>query len=101
MNFGDAIKAIIDGKMVTRSSWKDFEAGTLFIFQTVGDTVPKDFIPKFVSLPDGVKKYLGKVGADVVFEPSITSYDLDGKMHPGWQATVVDIMATDWEIFEP
>lgn len=95
MNFGEAIQAMNDGKMVSRSGWN---GKNMFVYKTVGNTVSKDFIPKFASLPDSVKNFLEAKGADVVFHPSITMYTAQGEMQPGWLASQADILADDWGI---
>lgn len=97
MNFGQAIEALNQGNMVSRSGWNGKH---MFVYKTVGNTVSKDFIPKFASLPDKVKSFLGKKGADVVFHPSITMYTAQGEMQPGWLASQADILAEDWGIVE-
>lgn len=97
MNFGEAISALNNGQMVSRSGWN---GKGMFVYKTVGNTVSKDFIPKFASLPDSVKEFLGKKGEDVVFNPSITMYTATGEMQPGWLASQADILAEDWGIVE-
>jgi hypothetical protein len=97
MNFGEAIAALNSGKMVSRSGWND---KGMFIYKTVGNTVSKDFIPKFASLPDGVKSFLQKKDADVVFQPSFTMYTAAGEMQPGWLASQSDMLAEDWDVVE-
>lgn len=97
MDFGQAIAAMNDGKMVSRSGWN---GKNMFVYKTVGNTVSKDFIPKFASLPQSVKDFLGKKDADVVFHPSITMYTAAGEMQPGWLASQSDILAEDWGIVE-
>lgn len=97
MNFGEAIAALKDGKMVSRSGWN---GKNMFVYQTVGNTVSKDFIPKFASLPQSVKDFLTAKGEDVVFHPSITMYTATGEMQPGWLASQADILAEDWGIIE-
>lgn len=97
MNFGQAIQALNDGKMVSRSGWN---GKGMFVFKTVGNTVDKDFIPKFASLPQSVKDFLQKKNADVVFHPSITMYTATGEMQPGWLASQSDILSDDWDIIE-
>lgn len=79
MNFGEAIAAMNDGKMV-------------------GNTVSKEFIPKFASLPQSVKDFLLTKDADVVFHSSITMYTAAGEMQPGWLASQSDMLADDWGI---
>lgn len=97
MNFGEAIAAMNDGKRVSRSGWN---GKNMFVYKTVGNTVSKDFIPKFASLPQSVKDFLEAKGEDVVFHASITMYTAAGEMQPGWLASQSDILADDWGIVE-
>tara|TARA_R110000868_G_scaffold194416_1_gene439838 strand:- start:418 stop:726 length:309 start_codon:yes stop_codon:yes gene_type:complete len=97
MNFGQAIEAMNNGKMVSRSGWN---GKNMFIYKTVGNTVSADFIPKFASLPDSVKEFLEVRKMDVVFLPSITMYTATGEMQPGWLASQSDILAEDWGIVD-
>lgn len=98
MNFGEALQALKDGHMVARAGWN---GKGMFVYQTVGNTVSKDFIPKFASLPASVKEFLAKKDADVVFNSSITMYTATGEMQPGWLASQSDILSEDWGIVEP
>lgn len=68
----------------------------MFIYKTVGNTVSKDFIPKFASLLVSVKTFLEQKGADVVFQSSLTMYTAAGEMQPGWLASQSDMLADDW-----
>lgn len=95
MNFGQAIEAMNAGKMVSRSGWN---GKGMFVYKTVGNTVSKDFIPKFASLPATVKEFLTTKDDDVIFNPSITMYTATGEMQPGWLASQSDILAEDWDI---
>lgn len=97
MNFPQAIEALNEGKIVSRSGWN---GKNMFIYKTIGNTVDKDFIPKFTSLPQSVKDFLSKKGEDVVFRPSITMYTAAGEMQAGWLPSQADIFAEDWGIFE-
>lgn len=83
--------------MVARAGWN---GKGMFVYQTVGNTVSKDFIPKFASLPQSVKDFLAKKDADVVFHSSITMYTATGEMQPGWLASQADILSEDWGIIE-
>lgn len=98
MNFGNAIVALNNGNMVARSGWN---GKGMFIYKTVGNTVQKDFIPKFASLPSTVKEFLAKKDADVVFQASLTMYTAAGEMQPGWLASQADILAEDWDVVAP
>ncbi len=98
MNFGSAIEAMNNGFMVSRTGWN---GKGMFVYKTIGNTVSRDFIPKFASLPDSVKQFLQKKGEDVVFHPSVTMYTAQGDMQPGWLASQADMLAEDWGIVEP
>lgn len=97
LTFGEAINAIMCDKMVRRTGWN---GKGMFIYKTIGNTVSKDFISKFASLPLSVKSFLEKKGQNVVFNPSITMYTAQGEMQPGWLASQADVLALDWEIVE-
>lgn len=96
MNFSQAIKALNEGEMVSRSGWN---GKNMFIYKTVGNIVDKDFIQKFASIPESVKDFLVKKDQDVIFYSSITMYTATGGMQPGWLASQSDIFADDWEFF--
>ena len=95
MNFGQAVEALNEGKMVSRSGWN---GKGMFVYKTVGNTISKDFISKFASLPQSVKDFLLAKGEDVVFHANITMYTAQGEMQPGWLASQADILAEDWGI---
>lgn len=95
MNFGEAIASLKEGKMLTRKGWN---GKGMFIYMAIGNTVAKDYIPKFTSLPETVKSFLQQKGEDVVFKPSITMYTAAGEMQPGWLASQADMLAEDWEV---
>lgn len=93
--FGVVIHAMNNGHRAARKGWN---GKNMFIYKTVGNTVNRDFIPKFASLPQSVKDFLEARGTDVVFQPSFTMYTAAGEMQPGWLASQSDMLATDWEI---
>lgn len=95
MTFGLAIDAMKAGHKVSRSGWN---GKNMFIYRTVGNTVSKDFIPKFASLPQSVKDFLEAKGEDIVFQASFTMYTAAGEMQPGWLASQSDMQADDWGI---
>ena len=95
MTFGLAIEAMIAGHKVSRSGWN---GKNMFIYHTVGNIAPKDFILKFTLLPQSVKDFLEVKGEDVVFQASFTLYTAAGEMQPGWLASQSDMQADDWGI---
>lgn len=95
MNFGQALEALNEGKLVARSGWN---GKGMYLYKTIGNTVSKEFIPKFASLPQAVKDKLAERGTDVIFNPSITMFTATGEMQPGWLASQTDMLAEDWAI---
>ena len=47
LNFGEAIQALNEGKMVARQGWDN-----LFVFKQVPSIIDKDVVPKMTSLPE-------------------------------------------------
>lgn len=92
-DYGSALYAMKQGMMAARAGWN---GKGMFVYKTIGNTVAKDFIPKFASLPDSVKAFLEAKGEDVVFNDSFTMYNAQGEMQPGWLASQADMLATDW-----
>lgn len=95
LSFEHILFALKGGHRVSRSGWN---GKSQFIYQTVGNTVSKDFIPKFASLPQSVKDFLSAKGEDIVFNSSLTLYNSSGQMQPGWVPSQGDLTAEDWEI---
>lgn len=97
MNFGQALEAMNEGKRVSRSGWN---GKNMFVYKTVGNTVGKDFIPKFASLPQSVKDFILTRDEDIVFQSSLTMYNAAGEMQPGWIPTQSDMQSLEWSIVE-
>lgn len=97
MKFGEAQQLADNGEMIQRSGWN---GKGQFVYKTIGNTVSKDFIQKFASLPQSVKDFLEKKGEDVVFNSSYTLYNAQGQMQPGWLPSQGDLNAEDWQIVE-
>ncbi len=91
--FSGILDYLKQGTRCARAGWN---GKGMFIYMTVGNTVGKDFIPKFASLPPSVKEFLTAKGEDVVFNSSITMYTAAGEMQPGWLASQADLLAEDW-----
>ena len=84
MDFGEAIRAMKDGKWVARAGWN---GKNMHIYledgysQTIGDGVFKGKIRKY--------------------EPVICMFNAHGNHQPGCLANQPDILATDWEVVMP
>lgn len=95
MNFGEALKELNNGNLVSRLNWN---GKGMFIYKTIGNTVSKEFLPKFVSLPQSVKNKLIELNIDVIFNSQLTMFTAKKEMQPGWLASQADILAEDWEL---
>jgi hypothetical protein len=104
MNFGEAIKLLKAGKLVTRKGWNGKE---MFLFSRPEDVLPDHIVTGAVSIPKSVKRYfekkwLGKPIANNFVK--VTSYicmkAADDTIVNGWLASQTDIMAEDWEEFK-
>lgn len=97
LNFGAAVDALKTGKMIARTGWN---GKGMYVFMQIGNTVSKDFIPNFKSLPDSVKTKLAERGTDIVFNSSMTIMTATGELQPGWHPSQLDTLSEDWIIVE-
>ena len=89
--FGQAIEALKQGQIARREGW------TGFIFRQVPSKVPAETIPKMTSLPPAVKAKLIATGEPITYQNQLAIVCPDNSIH-GWQPTVEDSLAADWEI---
>lgn len=80
MNFGEAIQALKDGKMVRRTGWN---GKGMHLYLEDGFSMP---------IRGGVYK-----GAVRQYEPVICMFTAQQKHQPGWLASQADMLAEDWE----
>ena len=97
MTFGNAIKAMKEGKRVARRGWN---GKNMFIFLTRGSRIDLDEFPpgsqKMLSM-----KITGSVGLyHVVVNDDIGIATTDGSITIGWAASYVDMLSDDWFIVE-
>lgn len=97
LNFGKALEALKQGKMVSREGWN---GKGMFIFQRPGDLLNKDFLSKIKSLPNSVKTFLIAQHRDIEFLPYLCMYSAAGEIVNGWLASQTDILSEDWCILE-
>lgn len=71
MDFGDAIRALKQGRCVARRGWAGKNMRLYLDTDTHG------------------------------YEPCIVMFTAQGKHQPGWLASQPDMLADDWEIVEP
>lgn len=103
MNFGKALEALNQGKMVTRSGWN---GKGLFVFKQVPATINKEIVPKMQSLPQAVKDEFEKRFNDSNQQIDAIYYDNQlalvnpSNLITGWAPSVSDALAEDWQLFE-
>ena len=103
MNFGQAIEALKQGKLVARKGWN----GTgMFIFMRPSAELSTDVIVNQVqSLPAAFKAWVaahyGDAPTDVIkFTAYLCMKAADGTVVNGWIASQTDMLSEDWEEVE-
>lgn len=108
-NFGDAIKFLKQGLLVTRRGWN---GKRMFLFFRPGIKIDVETFMGAKTVPDIVKKYYEKhfngdtMGASgLPLMASFTGYicmkAADDTIVNGWLASQTDMLSEDWCIFEP
>lgn len=85
MNFGQAIEAMKEGKLVAREGWN---GKGMFVFLVSGSTFKVNRAPLLGIFPEGT---------EINYRSHIDMRDAEGKIVP-WLASQTDTLAEDWEI---
>lgn len=96
LNFGDAIKALKEGKKVARQGWN---GKGMFIFLNEG----KMIYPNMLRNPSNetpVEKIVNDREKGMEALPFIIMKTADDKFCPGWLASQTDMLSEDWMIVE-
>lgn len=102
-SFGQALKSIQRGKLVTRQGWN---GKGMFIFQRPEDNLPTNMIVNQVkSLPESFKRWVSDNYGDseddkIKFTAYLCMKAADGTVVNGWLASQTDMLANDWMIVE-
>lgn len=103
VTFGEAIKALHEGKRVQRKGWN---GKGLFIFMQVPSSVPADIVPKMTSLPQSVKdefkrRFNGPDMTDgtIKYQNQLAMVYPDNNIY-GWVASPSDVLENDWIILD-
>jgi hypothetical protein len=99
VDFGEAIKALKEGKRIARYQWKHL----MFIFQQVPANIDMEIVPNMQSLPETVKEAFLENGHDIQYSNQIAmSYMVPGTSPDiqNWTARTADILAEDWVILD-
>ncbi len=106
MNFGQAIEALKNGRLMTRAGWN---GKGMFLFMRPSDEINSDIVINSIkSIPQSVKDYFKAIeGSDVSDKPEpdpskikFTAYicmkAADGTIVNGWLASQIDMLSDDW-----
>ena len=85
MNFGHAIEAMKEGRLVSRAGWN---GKGMFVFLVPGSTFNVNRAPLLGIFPEGT---------EINYRPHIDMRDAEGKIVP-WLASQTDMLAEDWDI---
>lgn len=106
LTFGGAIKALKQGKRVSRKGWN---GKGLFVFMQVPSNVPKDIVPKMSSLPQTVKDELwfrfinkeeiGLKDTDLKYRNQLCIVYPDNTIS-SWNPSSSDCLEEDWIILD-
>ncbi len=108
MNFGEALEAVKQGKLIAREGWN---GKGMFVFQRPADEITPKVIQNIKSLPDSVKQFVANKYGDethyasgneikVKFTPFLCMYAADGSVVNGWLASQTDMLAEDWSVLD-
>lgn len=86
-SFGEAIKALKEGKKVQRKGWN---GKGMFLFLVPGSTFKVNREPLLSIYPEGT---------DINYCPHIDMKTADNKIVP-WLASQTDVLAEDWVILD-
>ena len=102
VDFGEAIKALKQGKRVARNGWN---GKGLFIFMQAPANISMQIVPKMQSLPRQVKEELEKRFNDESFQIDSITYNNqivsvnNSNLIQSWNPTVDCLFANDWEVY--
>lgn len=106
MNFGNALEAAKQGKLISREGWN---GKGMFVFMRPSDTLTTAFISQVKSLPQSVKDWIevnvddkanpGESGlTPVKFTAYLCMKAADNTIVNGWLASQTDMLSDDWDI---
>lgn len=96
LNFGQAIEALKQGKLVTRNGWN---GKGMFITKQVPSNISLDIIPKMQSLPQSAKDALLERNQSISYQNQMLIIDSNGIAN-SWVPSSSDCFAEDWIIIE-
>ena len=94
MNFGKAIEALKEGKLVARDGWN---GKGMFVMKQIPAEIGLDIIPRMQSVQQSAKDILIDRGTTLKYENQMLIIKLDGTAD-SWVASSSDVFAEDWVI---
>ena len=96
MNFGQAIEALKEGKLVTREGWN---GKGLFVMKQIPAEIGLEIIPKMQSVQESAKKVLVSRGTTLKYENQMLIIKPNGTVD-SWVPSSSDVFAEEWTIVE-
>jgi len=94
MNFGQAIEALKEGKLIQREGWS---GKGMFIMKQIPAEIGLDIIPKMQSVQQSAKDKLIKSNTTLKYSNQMLIIKSDGTAD-SWVASSSDTFAEDWII---
>ena len=94
MNFGQAIEALKQGKLLARVGWN---GKGMFVVKQIPATIGLDVIPKMQSLPQEAKNILIERGQEISYTNQMLIVNAAGRAD-SWVPSSSDCFAEDWMI---
>ena len=92
MNFGKAIEALKEGKLVAREGWN---GKGMFLYLVKGTQVDKEFLRNEAAIQP-IDDHTGVV----TFQSHIDMFTAQKTVCVGWLASQLDMLAEDWIVLE-
>jgi len=96
MNFGQAIEALKEGKLIQRSGWN---GKGMFVVKQIPAVIGLDIIPKMQSLPQSAKDNLLKREQAISYTNQMLIVNAEGRAD-SWVPSSSDCFAEDWEVID-
>lgn len=91
MNFGEAIQAMKDGKLITRKGWN---GKNMYLWYMPPATIKAEWCKE-----PHLKTLAEENGGEIECMGSVRMKTADNKVVTGWVASQADMFAEDWEIY--
>ncbi len=99
MDFGEALKALKEGKKVARAGWNGKD---MWVALTPGSLIPTSMVKLHHAAGHRADELIGKFDhpGEIKLLPHIDMRVADGSMVIGWLASQTDLLAEDWEVLD-